>query len=110
MVTMTPDGELTEDPTASVAGQALLGARERETSDAAMQVRLDDPLTTLERLNAVPPAERLFDTRDWVQFPIPDNRGELRKALRPFFTDHTHAQPLNRPPSTHARHTVSNGR
>src|SRR3546814_4936641 len=96
MVTMTPDGEVTDDATASVAGQALLGARERETSDAAMQVRLDDALTTLERLNAVPPEERVFENRDWVQFLLTDNRGEIRKALRPFFPDDTHAQLVTR--------------
>src|SRR3546814_18732812 len=67
MVTMTPDGEVTDDATASVAGQALLGARERATSDAAMQVRLADDLTTLARLNAVPPAERGFENSAWLQ-------------------------------------------
>src|SRR3546814_16473984 len=48
MVTMTPDGEVTDDAPASVAGQALLGARARETSDAAMQVRLDDRTSVAE--------------------------------------------------------------
>src|SRR5690606_1121598 len=68
MVTMTPEGELTEDPTASVAGLALLGARERETDEAAKQVRLDDAFATLERLNAVPPDQRTFENREWVEF------------------------------------------
>src|SRR3546814_3938685 len=61
-----------------------------------MQVRLDDALTTLERLNAVPPEERVFENRDWVQFLLTDNRGEIRKALRPFFPDDTHAQLVTR--------------
>src|SRR3546814_12376161 len=74
MVTMTPDGEVTDDATASVAGQALLGARERETSDAAMQVRLDAALTPPQRLNAVPPQERVSEHSAWVQFPKPEER------------------------------------
>lgn len=36
------------DPTTSVAGQALLGARERDTNPESAELRLDDSLATLE--------------------------------------------------------------
>src|SRR3546814_21126118 len=42
MVTMTPDGEVTDDATRSVAGQALPGPREREPSAAPQPVRPDE--------------------------------------------------------------------
>ena len=92
MVTMTPEGEVTDDPTQSVAGMALLGAREREPDEAAKQIRLEDAATTLTRLNEVPVEERTFDNPAWIQFLLTDNRGEIRKALRPFFPDERHAQ------------------
>jgi uncharacterized protein len=84
------------DPTQSVAGQALLGARERDPDPAAQQVRLDDSITTLGRLNEVPPDQRTFENPDWVRFLLFDNRGEIRKSLRPFFPDETHAQLVTR--------------
>ena len=46
MVT-SPTGDVTQ----SVAGQALLGARDREPDPAAQAVRLDDAATTLSRIN-----------------------------------------------------------
>jgi hypothetical protein len=84
------------DPTQSVAGQALVSARERDPDPAAQQVRLDDSLITLDRLNEVPPAERTFENPDWVRFLLFDNRGEIRKSLRPFFPDESHAQLVTR--------------
>jgi hydrophobe/amphiphile efflux-3 (HAE3) family protein len=84
------------DPTQSVAGQALVSARERDPDPAAQQVRLDDSLITLDRLNEVPPAERTFENPDWVRFLLIDNRGEIRKSLRPFFPDESHAQLVTR--------------
>src|SRR5690606_28659893 len=96
MVTMTPEGELTDDPTASVAGMALLGARERDPDEASKALRLEDSFTTLERLNEVPPEERVMDNPAWIEFLLTDNRGEIRKALRPFFPDERHAQLVTR--------------
>ncbi|WP_430233780.1 efflux RND transporter permease subunit [Nitrosomonas communis] len=96
MVTMTPDGEVTDDPTASVAGRALLGARDREPDEAAKALRLEDSVKTLERLNAVPVPERTLDNPEWVEFLLTDNRGDIRKALRPFFPDERHAQLVTR--------------
>ncbi len=84
------------DPTQSVAGQALLSARARDPDPAAQQVRLDDSITTLGRLNEVPPDQRTFENPDWVRFLLFDNRGEIRKSLRPFFPDETHAQLVTR--------------
>ncbi|MBA2495886.1 MAG: MMPL family transporter, partial [Acidimicrobiia bacterium] len=96
IVTTGPDGTPTEDVTQSVAGIALLGAREREPDPAAQELRLADSLATLERLSAIPPPERTFDNRAWIEFLLFDNRGEIRKALRPFFPDETHAQFVTR--------------
>ncbi|MEJ7844518.1 MAG: MMPL family transporter [Acidimicrobiales bacterium] len=96
LVTVAPDGTPTEDATQSVAGIALLGAREREPDPAAQEVRLADSLITLERLSAIPPPERTFDNRAWVEFLLFDNRGEIRKALRAFFPDESHAQFVTR--------------
>src|SRR5918994_721816 len=84
------------DPTQSVAGQALLGAREGEPDPAAQEVRAADAVTTLQRLNAVPEDQRTFENPEWVRFLLFDNRGEIRKSLRPFFTDETHAQLVTR--------------
>lgn len=83
------------DVTQSVAGQALLGARSREPDPAAQALRLDDSVTTLNRIAAVP-GERTFDNPAWIEFLLFDNRGEIRKSLRPFFPDEGHAQIITR--------------
>jgi uncharacterized protein len=86
----------TGDPTQSVAGQALLNAREREPDPAAKEVRAADALATLQRLNAVPEDQRTFDNPEWIRFLLFDNREEIRKSLRPFFPDEAHAQMVTR--------------
>lgn len=83
------------DVTESVAGQALLGARERDPDPDAQTVRLDDSVTTLERISAVT-GERTLENPEWVEFLLFDNRGEIRKSLRPAFPDEGHAQLLAR--------------
>lgn len=90
----SPDGDVTQ----SVAGQALLGAREREPDPAAAELRLEDSVVTLERINAIPEAERNFENPEWVRFLLFDNRDEIRKSLRPFFPDERHAQLVTRLP------------
>jgi hydrophobe/amphiphile efflux-3 (HAE3) family protein len=85
----------TGDVTQSVAGQALLGARGREPDPAAQAIRLTDSVTTLDRIAAVP-GEHTIDNPAWVDFLLHDNRGEIRKSLRPFFPDGTHAQVITR--------------
>ena len=86
----------TGDPTESVAGQALLSAREREPDPAAQEVRTADAVTTLQRLNAVPEDQRTFENPEWIRFLLYDNRGDIRKSLRPFFPDGAHAQMVTR--------------
>ena len=93
MVTGPPEApvEVTESP----AGLALLGARGRDPDPASQAIRLEDSVTTLNRVNAVP-GERSFDNPDWIQFLLFDNQGEIRKSLRPFFPDRSHAQFITR--------------
>lgn len=86
----------TGDVTQSVAGQALLGARDRDPDPASQALRLEDATTTLTRYNAVPADQRTFENPDWVRFLLFDNRGEIRKSLRPFFPDEGHAQIVTR--------------
>jgi uncharacterized protein len=96
IVTTTPEGEPTDNPAQSVAGLALLGATDRDPDDAAKALRSEDSVATLTRLGEVPPEERNFANPAWVEFLLLDNRGEIRKALRPFFPDLTHAQLVTR--------------
>lgn len=84
----SPDG----NPTSSIAGKALLSAIEREPDAAAKELRTADSLTTLERLNAIAAENRVLERREWVDFLLHDNRGEIRKSLRPVFPDEQHAQ------------------
>ena len=93
MVTGPPDARVgvTESP----AGLALLGARERDTDPESSAIRLEDSLTTLERINAVQ-GEQSFDNPEWIQFLLFDNQGEIRLSLRPFFPDENHAQIISR--------------
>ncbi|MET0727742.1 MAG: MMPL family transporter [Acidimicrobiales bacterium] len=97
LVTTTPEGEVTDNPTQSVAGIALLGARDREAEGSPeAQARLDDALTTVTRLSGIPVAERDFENPAWVEFLLFDNRGDIRKSLRPFFPSDEHAQLVTR--------------
>jgi uncharacterized protein len=83
------------DVTQSVAGQALVGARDREPDPEAQAIRLDDSLATLERINAVT-GPRTFENPEWIEFLLFDNRGDIRKSLLPFFPDEGHAQLISR--------------
>ncbi len=93
MVTGPPDARVgvTESP----AGLALLGARERDTDPESGAIRLDDSLVTLQRIDAVQ-GEQTFDNPEWIEFLLFDNQGEIRKSLRPFFPDESHAQLISR--------------
>jgi hydrophobe/amphiphile efflux-3 (HAE3) family protein len=93
MVEGPPDAP--DDVTQSVAGQALLSARDREPDPEAQALRLEDAGTTLERIGAVQ-GPRTFDNPEWIDFLLFDNRGEIRKSLRPFFPDENHAQMITR--------------
>lgn len=85
---------LVEGGPAGAAGQMLVRAREREPDPEAQEIRLQDSLRTLERLEAA--REQTFDNPEWVRFLLYDNRGEIRKSLRPFFPDERHAQMVTR--------------
>jgi hydrophobe/amphiphile efflux-3 (HAE3) family protein len=93
MVEGPPDAP--DDVTQSVAGQALLSARDREPDPEAQALRLEDASTTLARISAVQ-GSRTFDNPEWIDFLLFDNRGEIRKSLRPFFPDENHAQMITR--------------
>ncbi len=95
-----------DDPTASIAGQALanaaglLGEGDPTTQETpgtpAAEARTDDTLETAARLGAIPVDQRTFDNPDWIEFLLRDNQGEIRKALRPFFPDDQTAQIVTR--------------
>ena len=80
------------DPTQSVAGQALLSATARDPSPEGQAARNADATTTLQRLNAVPQAERTLDNPAWVDFLLHNNQGKIRKGLGTFIIDDAHAQ------------------
>jgi hydrophobe/amphiphile efflux-3 (HAE3) family protein len=84
------------DPTQSVAGRALLNATARDPSPEGQEARNADAGTTLQRLNAVPQAQRTLDNPAWVEFLLHNNQGEIRKALGTFIIDDTHAQMVTR--------------
>jgi hypothetical protein len=88
----SPDG----NPASSVAGGILLRAQQRETDPAAVEARADSNLVTLERIGAIPTDRRTFDNPEWIRFLLYDNEGEIRKSLRPFFPDESHAQLVTR--------------
>jgi hydrophobe/amphiphile efflux-3 (HAE3) family protein len=86
-----------DDPLSSVAAGILLGAQTRaaEAGDtASADARLTDAGRTLERLNAIPPAERVVDNPAWAEFLLVDNAGNIRAALRPFFPPPPGGQPV----------------
>jgi len=86
----------TGDPTQSVAGRALLDATARDPSPQAQVARSADAAATLQRLNAIPQAERTLDNPAWIDFLLHNNEGKIRKALRSFIIDDTHAQVVTR--------------
>lgn len=106
LIQKTPEGEPAADPTQSIAGGALANAAglvpggdealKEEPGTPEAEARTADSLETLERLSAVPEAERTLDNPEWVEFLLRDNRGEIRKALRPFFPDERTAQIVTR--------------
>ena len=86
----------TGDPTQSVAGRALLDATARDPSPEGQAARSADAATTLQRLNAIPQAERTLDNPAWIDFLLHNNEGQVRKALRSFIVDDRHAQLVTR--------------
>jgi hypothetical protein len=74
---------LVEGGTSSVAAEILLDAVAREEDPEAAAARTADTLLTAERLEAA--GEPTLENRDYVEFLLVDNQGNIRKALRPFF-------------------------
>ena len=86
----------TGDPTQSVAGRALLDATARDPSLEGQAARGADATATLQRLNAIPQAERTLDNPAWIDFLLHNNQGHIRKALGSFIIDDRHAQVVTR--------------
>jgi hydrophobe/amphiphile efflux-3 (HAE3) family protein len=105
-----PDGTVDPDPaasvTSSVAAGILLGsaAPERNTladgtvDQASIDARNASTVATATRIAAIPRDQQVLSNPAWVDFLIHDNDGEIRKALRPFFPDESHAQLVVRLP------------
>ncbi len=81
-----------------VAAQILLGATERDPSPEGKAARSASSGKTLERVNAIPPENRVIGDPAWNDFLLHDNEGDIRKSLRPFFPDEQHAQMVVRLP------------
>jgi hydrophobe/amphiphile efflux-3 (HAE3) family protein len=86
----------TGDPAQSVAGRALLDATARDPSLEGQAARSADAAATLQRINAIPQAERTLDNPAWIDFLLHNNQGHVRKALSSFIIDDRHAQVVTR--------------
>ena len=91
---LPPSGNVVE----GVAAKVLLGATERDPSPEGQAARTASSLKTLERVNAIPAEQRTIGDSAWNDFLLHDNEGQIRKSLRPFFPDDTHAQMVVRLP------------
>jgi hydrophobe/amphiphile efflux-3 (HAE3) family protein len=106
----TPDSpEVSANPLETVAGR-ILGdaiAREEAGSPEAAARAADQSRTACRLLGAtldgspcdepgIPAEERVLTNPDWARFLLFDNQGEIRKSLRSFFPDPTHAQMITR--------------
>lgn len=91
----SPDG----NPADSVAGKALLAAQAKEQpGSAGATARAKDSVATLQRISAIPAAERTLDNPEWVKFLLYNNEGKVRKALKSVFLDDRTAQIVTRLP------------
>jgi hypothetical protein len=86
------------DPTATIAGKLLLGTVDKEAKNSpAQKARLAYVTASTVRLGAVK-GPRNISNPNWVKFLIYDNDGTVRKPLRAFFFDSTHAEMVVRLP------------
>lgn len=88
----------TANPTDSVAGKILLAATTRDPTPEGRAKRSADAALTLQRLTAVPPAQRELTNPAYVDFLLHDNQGNIRKPLLANFPDDRHAQLIVRLP------------
>lgn len=87
----SPDGNVLN----AIASKALLSAQTADPTEAGKAARAADTTKTLGRLGAVAGPQELSNP-EWVKFLLYNNDGEVRKALRPFFPDTTHALAITR--------------
>lgn len=92
----TPEGGTPFD---SVAAKALLHASDvaaQSGDTASAEARTADTGVTAQRLLSVPADQQVLSNPEWTKFLLYDNHGEVRKALRPFYPDKTHALMITR--------------
>jgi hydrophobe/amphiphile efflux-3 (HAE3) family protein len=80
------------DPSSGVAGTAITAAIQRTKDPNAQAKRLADATRTLQRVSAIPPADRTIGNLQYDNFLLYDNTGAIREPLLPFFPDNRHAQ------------------
>lgn len=91
-----PEGGTVFDAVAAKALTQAQAAAEAAGDTKSAEARAADTAETASRLLAIPPDQQTLDNPEFVQFLLYDNQGEVRKALRPFFPDDTHAQMITR--------------
>ncbi|MBS1836184.1 MAG: RND family transporter [Actinobacteria bacterium] len=92
----TPEGGTPFD---SIAAKALLHASEVAATSgdkASAAAREADTSETAKRLFSVAVPDQQLSNPAWVKFLLLDNQDQVRKALRPFFPDKTHALMITR--------------
>lgn len=79
---------------ASTTLNAAITAAREAGDEKSVEIREADMAKTTERVAPflAPDADRSFDNPEWVDMLLRDNQGEIRKPLRSFFFDDTHAQ------------------
>ena len=88
----------TGDVTQSVAGKILLDTTARDPSPTSQALRNADAARTLQRIDAIPVAQRTISNPAYLDFLLHDNQGQIRKPLLPNFPDDHHAQVIVRLP------------
>jgi hydrophobe/amphiphile efflux-3 (HAE3) family protein len=84
------------NPAESVAGSILTGALAREQDPESLALRTADATKTLQRVSAIPVADRVITNPDYLDFLLYDNTGAIRKPLLAVFPDGRHAQMVTR--------------
>lgn len=84
------------NPAESVAGSILAGALAREKDPDSLALRTEDATKTLQRVGAIPVAERTVTNPEYLDFLLYDNTGAIRKPLLAVFPDDRHAQMVTR--------------
>ncbi len=85
------------DVTSSVVGKILAADIARDPSAKGKTARSTAALATIQRLNAIPPAQRTITNRKYLDFliydnPLPNDPTPIRTPLLALFPDTRHAQ------------------